>query len=94
MVANFTICFTIYLLGNLAPLIVQKSEDQFPIVQFFAQLIATVFPNLENFNTYAAIAGGKDVPVLYLGGAGLYCLIFTFISMLLALLLFEDRDLA
>ncbi len=94
MMANFTISFTIYLLGNLAPLIVQKSGKQFAIVRFFAQLIATVFPNLENFNTYAAIAGGREVPFLYLCGAGLYCLLFTAISMTLALLLFEDRDLA
>lgn len=94
MMGNFTICFTIYVLGNLAPMLVQTSETQFPIVRFFAQLIATIFPNLESFNTYAAIAGGRDVPLEYLGGAGLYCLIFTLISMLLALLLFEDRDLA
>lgn len=94
MMGNFTICFTIYVLGNLAPMLVQSSENQFPIVRFFAQLIATIFPNLESFNTYAAIAGGRDVPLEYLAGAGLYCLIFTLISMLLALLLFEDRDLA
>jgi hypothetical protein len=75
-------------------MLVQTSETQFPIVRFFAQLIATIFPNLESFNTYAAIAGGRDVPLEYLAGAGLYCLIFTLISMLLALLLFEDRDLA
>lgn len=94
MMANFTITFTVYLLGNLAPLIVASSEKQFAIVKFFAQLIATVFPNLENFNTYAAIAGGKEVPPIYMAGAGLYCLIFTGIAMLLALILFEDRDLA
>ena len=94
MMANFIICFTVYVLGNLAPMIVQSSGEQFVLVKFFGQLIATVFPNLENFNIQAAVAAGKVVPMLYLAGAFLYCMIYTVIAMLLALIMFEDRDLA
>lgn len=94
MMANFILCFTVYVLGNLAPMIVQSSNEQFVLVKFFGQLIATVFPNLENFNIQAAVAAGKVVPLLYLAGAFLYCMIYTVIAMLLALIMFEDRDLA
>jgi ABC-type transport system involved in multi-copper enzyme maturation permease subunit len=59
-----------------------------------AQLLATVLPALETFNIYAAIATGQEVPLSYLGWAAFYCLLYTSIAMLLALLLFEDRDLA
>ena len=92
--ANLVICFTIYALGHLTPLIVQSSYGQLGPVQFIGQLIATIFPNLDHFNIQAAVAAGVPVPPLYLAWALVYCLIYSLIAMLLALVLFEDRDLA
>ncbi|MCY2995849.1 MAG: ABC transporter permease [Planctomycetota bacterium] len=94
LLANFVISFAIYVLGHLTPLIVQSSMGQFVFVQFFGQLIATIFPNLDHFNIQAAVAAGLPVPHLYLAWALVYCLIYSLIAMLLAWLLFEDRDLA
>ncbi|MFO0904469.1 MAG: hypothetical protein U0939_15800 [Pirellulales bacterium] len=94
MLANLILCFAIYVLGNLTPMIVQSGIGQFEIVQFFGRLIATVFPNLESFNVEAAMSGGYAVPVAYLGSAALYAGIYTLIALFLALLFFEDRDVA
>jgi len=94
LLANFTICLVIYLLGHLTPLLVQSSMSSFDIVRFFGQLIATIFPNLEHFNIQAAVAAGVPVPYEYLGWAFFYCLVYSLIALLLALLMFEDRDLA
>jgi len=94
LLANFVICFTIYLLGHLTPLIVQSSVGQLVFVKFFGQLIATVFPVLDHFNIQAAVAAGVPVPYTYLLMSLVYCLIYSVIAMLLALVLFEDRDLA
>jgi ABC-type transport system involved in multi-copper enzyme maturation permease subunit len=94
LLANFVICFAIYLLGHLIPLIVQSSMGQFVFVQFFGQLIGTILPVLDHFNVQAAVAGGAAVPFDYLLWTFVYCLIFSTIAMLLALILFEDRDLA
>jgi ABC-type transport system involved in multi-copper enzyme maturation permease subunit len=94
MFANFVICFTVYVLGHLTPLIVQVTDERFEIVKFVGQLIATVVPNLEAFDLQTAMAGGLAVPNSYLLWALLYCLLFSVIAMLLALVLFEDRDLA
>ena len=94
LLANFTICLSIYSLGHLTPMIVQSSMGSFPIVGFFGQLIATVFPNLDHFNIQAAVAAGVGVPLAYLAWAFVYCLIYTVIALLLALVMFEDRDLA
>ena len=94
LLANFTICLTIYLLGHLTPLVVQSSMSSFDIVRFFGQLIATIFPNLEHFNIQAAVAAGVPVPYEYLGWAFFYCLVYSVIALLLALIMFEDRDLA
>jgi Ni/Fe-hydrogenase subunit HybB-like protein len=75
-------------------LLVQSGATQFENVKFMAQFIATVLPVLDHFNIQAAIAAGVEVPYVYLGTAALYCFLYCSIAMLLALVLFEDRDLA
>ena len=96
IMANLLICFSIYLLGHLTPLIVQSSVavEAFEPVVFFGQLIATIVPVLDHFNVQAALTGGATVPMAYLGWAFIYCLLYAGIALLLGLILFEDRDLA
>jgi ABC-type transport system involved in multi-copper enzyme maturation permease subunit len=94
MLPNLVICGSIYVLGNLGPLIVQSSVGQNEFVSFFGQLVALVLPMLEVFNIQAAVAGGKHVPLVYLGWALFYCVLYSTVAMLFALILFEDRDLA
>jgi ABC-type transport system involved in multi-copper enzyme maturation permease subunit len=94
MMANFVICFAIYALGNLTPAIVGSSVGEFEPVSFFGQLLATIFPNLETFNIQAGIATGQVVPYDYLVGSLVYCILYGTVAMLLALVMFEDRDLA
>ncbi len=93
LLANFAICFSIYVLGHLTPLIVQ-SPNQFPPVVFVGQFIATLLPVLDHFNIQGAVASGKPVPLDYLGWTFLYCAIYSTIALLIGLALFEDRDLA
>ena len=94
MLGNFVICFSIYVMGNLTPLLVQSSIGQFAPVEFVANLLATVLPILDHFNIQAAVAAGVEVPFSYLGVAFLYAVLYSSIALLLALILFEDRDLA
>ena len=94
MLPNLIICGAIYVLGHLGPLIVQSSAGQLEFVAFIGKLIAVVLPVLDHFNIQAAVAGGVDVPMAYLGWALLYCVLYSAAAMLLALILFEDRDLA
>jgi ABC-type transport system involved in multi-copper enzyme maturation permease subunit len=94
MLPNLIICGSIYVLGHLGPLIVQSSAGQIEFVAFIGKLIAVVLPVLDHFNIQAAVAGGVDVPLNYLGWALLYCVLYSTAAMLLALILFEDRDLA
>ncbi|MEM8679976.1 MAG: ABC transporter permease, partial [Planctomycetota bacterium] len=94
LLANVMICFVIYAFGHLTPLLVQEGESQFETVKFFARFIATVLPVLDHFNIQAAVAAGVGVPLVYLAWAALYCALYCGIAMLLALVLFEDRDLA
>jgi ABC-type transport system involved in multi-copper enzyme maturation permease subunit len=94
MIPNLIIVGSIYVLGHLGPLIVQSSVGQNEFVAFFGQLIALVLPVLDHFNIQAAVAGGKHVPPDYLAWALLYCVLYSAVAMLLALILFEDRDLA
>ncbi len=91
---NLVICGSIYVLGHLGPLIVQSAIGQNEFVAFFGQLIALILPVLDHFNIQAAVAAGVPVPPAYLAWAALYCVLYSAVAMLLALILFEDRDLA
>ena len=94
MLPNLIICASVYVLGHLGPLIVNSSAGKFVIVSFVGKLIAVVLPVLDHLNIQPAIAAGRSVPMDYLGWAMLYSLLYSSIAMLLALALFEDRDLA
>jgi ABC-type transport system involved in multi-copper enzyme maturation permease subunit len=97
MLANFIITFSIYTLGHLTPLLVQSQTvaDNVPApVIFLAQMLATVLPVLDHFNIQANIAAGRVVPLDYVGWALVYCTLYSGVAMLVALTLFEDRDLA
>ena len=94
MMANLVICSTVYVLGHLVPVVVQSDAADFPIVRFVGRLLATIFPVLDHFNVQADVAGGTVAPLDYLAWALVYCLLYCTVAMLLALTLFEDRDLA
>lgn len=94
MLPNLMICATVYVLGNLMPLVLSSSASRFEIVAFAARFMANILPVLENFDMKTPIATGQVVPLAYLPWAMLYCALYCSVSMLLALLLFEDRDLA
>ncbi|HVA46638.1 MAG TPA: ABC transporter permease subunit [Pirellulales bacterium] len=94
MLPNLMTCFAIYVLGHLAPLLVQSSVGQMPLVTFVGRLLATILPALEYFNADTSIAADITIPLEYLGHAFIYSAIYITIAMLAALLMFEDRDLA
>ena len=94
MLPNLIICFSIYVLGHLVPLLVNSAKGAYGIVQFVGLFFATVLPVLDHFNIYAAISTGQEVPWSYVGMAGVYCVLYSAVAMFLALIFFEDRDLA
>jgi len=93
-VANFAICFAIYMLGHLTPTIVASAEGGLPLVEFFSQLISAAVPNLSLFSMEAAIDSDIQVPWSILASVLLYTVMYFLMATLLGLLLFEDRDLA
>jgi len=94
MLANMTICVSIYLLGHLIPVMVQSSVGQFEVVAFVGRLLAAALPGLDYFNMETAISTNQRVPWVYLAWAAGYSALYSLVAMLVALLLFEDRDLA
>ncbi len=94
MIPNLIICFTIYVLGHLVPLIVQSSVGKLAIVRFVGRLFATILPVLEHFTIEAAVIGGVPVPWGYLAWAAIYAGLYSAIALLIALVLFQNRDLA
>jgi len=94
MMANMVICAAIYVLGHLVPILADSAVGKNEYVQFVADLQSAIFPVLDHFNISAGISAGVPVPWTYIAVDGLYCVLFSTAAMLVALLLFEDRDLA
>ncbi|MEE2937224.1 MAG: ABC transporter permease subunit [Planctomycetota bacterium] len=94
LLANFVTCFVVYVIGNLTSPLVASTQGNNELVGFVGNLIAVVVPNLNVFNVQAAVDAGNPIPFIYLAGAFNYLLCFAIAVWMLAMLLFEDRDLA
>lgn len=94
LLANLILCFVIYVIGNLTQPLVASAQGENTLVAFFGNLIAVVVPNLNIFNVQSAMDSGSQVPWIYLAGAFNYLVCFAVAIWMLAMLLFEDRDLA
>jgi ABC-type transport system involved in multi-copper enzyme maturation permease subunit len=104
-VVNLVICLSIFLIGNLAPIMVHVTQNTgtdgnaaLQLVSFIAQLLSAVFPALNSFDMGPAII--RDSPLSTASFSGfvlmvfLYALLYSVIVLLIGLLLFEERDLA
>lgn len=94
LLVNVITCVAIYMVGHLTPQLVASGGDRLVFVQFIGQVLASILPALEGFDTSAAVATGKDIPAAYIGTTAIYSLCYITISMLLSFILFEDHDLA
>ena len=94
LLPNLTLVLMTYLLGNIAPAIVQASEGQNPIVVFVANIVSVILPCLDHFNMETAVAMGVQVPGAYVALAFVYAMLYCGAMLIVSLLLFEDRDLA
>jgi ABC-2 family transporter protein len=103
-VINLVICFFVFLLGNLAPVLVLATQqmaqgsDAMKLVHFIAQLLNAIFPALEYFDMGPAIIRDSVVPMrdftIYVLSVFGYAVLYSAIGILIGLILFEDRDLA
>jgi ABC-type transport system involved in multi-copper enzyme maturation permease subunit len=95
MLVNLIVCLSIFFLGHLTPILVQGTQGKNELISFMAQLFKWALPSLEFFNAGPSIATGSLIPwVQYVLPAALYCVMYSGAAILLAFLLFEDRDLA
>ena len=94
MVVNMVSSFAIFVVGHLTAVLVKAGVVQLAFVSFMAHLISTVLPSLQAFDMQTAVATGRVVPPPYLLYAAAYGLLYSAAMILLAFILFEDRDLA
>lgn len=103
-VINLVICLFVFLLGHLAPVLVQVTSQlaqesaALKLVAFIAQLLNALFPALEYFDMGPAIIRDSVVPMWdfssYVASVFGYAVLYSIIGLILGLILFEDRDLA
>ena len=94
MVVNMVATLSIFVVGNLTSKLVSTGALTNEIVDFMARLFATILPNLDYYSAYGAVATGGIIPPVYLLTAFAYSVAYGSAMILLAFILFEDRDLA
>jgi ABC-type transport system involved in multi-copper enzyme maturation permease subunit len=97
MLANLVVCILIFFLGHLSPVLVEVGEQRQvnELVSFMGKLFSWALPDLELFNAGPSISTGAVIPwVYYVLPALGYCMLYSGAALLLAFILFEDRDLA
>ncbi len=95
MLANLVICASIFFLGHMTPILVAVTKGRNELISFMAQLFKMVLPSLEFFNAGPSISTGAMIPwVQYVLPAAIYSIMYSGAAILLAFVLFEDRDLA
>lgn len=94
MLINIVSCFAIFIIGRLTPVLVESKFKDLPVVKFMANIFAVLLPSLDSYNMTTAISTDRPIPTEYLGYCALYSLAYIGAAMMLALILFEDRDLA
>jgi ABC-type transport system involved in multi-copper enzyme maturation permease subunit len=94
MVVNMVTCLAIFVVGHLTPSLVRSNLGRLELVTFMARVISAILPAVENFNVEAAIVTGSVVKAEYMGWVAAYSVAYITAAILLAFILFEDRDLA
>jgi ABC-type transport system involved in multi-copper enzyme maturation permease subunit len=101
MLVNLVVCIAIFFLGHLSPVLVEVTGEALTqgrineLVNFMAKFFAWILPSLEFFNAGPSISTGVMIPWMgYVLPAFGYCVLYSGAALLLAFLLFEDRDLA
>lgn len=105
MVVTVVLCLIFYLLGNLAPILAQVSEQlskkaggALNLVSFLAQLMDKILPSLSFFSTDQVFLRETYLDPLAFGrysvSVVLYAALYSAMALLVGLFLIEDRDLA
>lgn len=96
MAVNMVTCLAIFVVGHLTPSLVGANVGRLEPVMFMARVIATILPAVDAYNVESAIVTGGiiNMPASYVGWAAIYSAAYAAMAILVAFILFEDRDLA
>ncbi|MBK27383.1 MAG: hypothetical protein CMO77_00955 [Verrucomicrobiales bacterium] len=90
LLPTLAVCSGVLFIGLMSDwLFLEKTEEGI----WWASLLYTVIPNWQNFWLADVLSGKETIPLAYLGQAFLYLLGYTGATLMVALLLFEDREL-
>jgi len=90
LLPTLAVCSGVLFLGLMSDwLFLEKTEDGI----WWASLLYTVIPNWQNFWLADVLSGKETIPLAYLGQAFLYLIGYSGATLMVALWLFEDREL-
>gem|GEM_PF-97033 len=88
VVVNVTLCSGVFLLGLLSDYLFRDRD------MALARILYRIVPNLQVFWVSDSLTMGRKVPPILVAGSGLYCAFILAGLLFLAMLLFQDREVA
>jgi len=90
VVVNVALCSMVFLLGLLSDYLFGRFAQQ----NLAARVAYAVVPNLQNFWMADVLAAGKRISLAYVGVAGLYAFCYMMAALMVAVALFQERQLS
>lgn len=87
LVPNMLISLTVFFLGHASNFLFGGRPE------FHLRVLYALVPNFENFNYTDALAAGRTLDAAAIGWSGLYALVYSLFSILLAMSLFSNREI-
>jgi len=94
MVVNVVGCFFLFVLGHMSPWLYTFFTERGFAARAIARFFYAIIPNLENFNVASTLARGESVAGSYILFSILYGAAYSLAALIVAVLLFERRELA
>ncbi|MGI8967421.1 MAG: ABC transporter permease, partial [Limisphaerales bacterium] len=91
MIPTLAICSTLFLIGLMSDYLLGRRAES---GQWWASALYTITPNWQLFWVADLLESGKKFPWGYLGKAFGYVVGYVGAALMLALFLFEDRELS
>jgi len=92
LVVNVSFCFFLYVLGHLSSYLSGVFQSAEGGLRLMVSVLYTLTPSLENFNVASSIALGTFLSGRHLSLVMLYALAYTMIGLLVATMLFREKE--
>jgi len=92
MAVNASFCLAVFVLGHMMENLVRLVENRGAVANILVRITALILPNLGNTNIASSVSLGEKVAWAYIVLAAVYCLLYIVLGLVIAVALFQERE--